>query len=287
MIKHKSDLEGLFNDVIVDYPVLTKKEEIELGILIQSGKNTKEVQDARDKLFMSNLRLVFKAAHNNKFRTTLTYEDIVSAGFHGLIIAVDKFNPSKFKNKFSTYAYPWIKVYIDRTIDSFNSSAYVPTNILEKNNQYSKMISDNPDIPDKEIRKKLKISELTLKKVKAVNCASYFSINSELKNDSSNYNGKTYEDIIGDPDEKEPCKILSEKDDYKFKKEILYSSISELSDLQKYIVMNRHVSEEPKTLAQIASKYNLTKERIRQIEKSTITILKNKVQKKCNQLERI
>lgn len=98
---------------IQDYPRITIEEEVHLADLIKNGTSD-EKQFARDKLICANLRLVVKIAHDFK-HFGLSFPDLVEEGNTGLMIAADKFDPSKGA-KFSCYAAWWIKQSMRRAL---------------------------------------------------------------------------------------------------------------------------------------------------------------------------
>src|SRR6266498_4673262 len=95
-------------DEISKTPLLTAEEEIELGTIIQTRPKTPEAEAAREKLITANLKLVVSIA--NDYRSShVSLEELTAEGNQGLIIAVDRYNPIKFNNRFSTYATLWIQ----------------------------------------------------------------------------------------------------------------------------------------------------------------------------------
>jgi RNA polymerase sigma factor (sigma-70 family) len=269
---------SIFSKIVAENPLLTKEEEFKLADQILHGKTKADKQLAREKLFNSNVRLVFTIAYSFRNKTSLEYDDLVSAGLNGLILAVDKFNPEKFSNRFSTYAYRWIKVYIDRYVRSFRTQVYVPMSILEKHGQYIKLQMEDGSITDKEIMKKLGITKMSLKKIKELNNIHDFSINVKISKENDDVS--TFEDIISDENEIHADEIVADKVDSARNNEVLYESISELSSIQKDIIERRHLNDDIETLATIAERHNLTKERIRQIEFEALRKLKKKIQYK-------
>ena len=108
-------------------PLLSKQEEIKLCKIIKKGKPEHKVEEAKNTLIESNVRLVIKIAErfsNGKFGI-LSFEDIVMEGNIGLITAASKFD-DKFGTRFSTYASIWIKQAIYRAITKTSRHIRIP-----------------------------------------------------------------------------------------------------------------------------------------------------------------
>jgi len=268
----------VYSQLMAENPLLTKEEEFDLAKTIRENPSEKNKQDARDKFLNCNVGLVLKIANKYRTRTSLDINDLISAGVQGLVIAVDKFNPEAFQNKFSTYAHHWIVVYIERLVRSFRYNVYIPSNILEKYYQMRRIEAEEPDLNDKDLRKALGgISAKALDKIRTVP----FSIGGFSLNEPIGEDGACYEDIVGDfsgvlPDARCEMKDISEKKQAMFAK-----SLSELTAIQRFVIEERFLSE-GNTLEGIASKKGLSKERIRQIEEKALIRLKIKIREKMS-----
>lgn len=107
------DIPTAYQWVVENYPILTRTEEIELFKQLEDA-DPLVVKKARDTIFYSNLRLVFKVAGNFKNRRyTLELDDLISEGIFGLDRAIEKFDYT-LGYKFSTYAISWLRSFIDR-----------------------------------------------------------------------------------------------------------------------------------------------------------------------------
>jgi RNA polymerase primary sigma factor len=117
-------------------PLLTPAEEIELGTAIQRWQQHPEPvppgirrrgQRARDRFVSANLRLVVAYISKRCHRLAKAYgvEDLTQAGNMGLIVAVERFDPTK-GYRFSTYAYWWIRQAVNRWVDQHGRSIAIP-----------------------------------------------------------------------------------------------------------------------------------------------------------------
>lgn len=237
------------------YPLLSKDEECELSTLSANGDD-----DAREKLIISNLRLVVSVA-KKYVNVGMPIQDLIQEGNIGLIKAVEKFDPSLGK-RFSTYATWWIKQSILRALSSTKGimryPAYVHDNIskIKKFLQAYKISSDA--IPDNEFIAEIlemKVSEVE-KCINLINL-SYVSFEESFNNENVNLHS-----VI-------PDKLFVEEQVFEdFESSELEDMLSVLNDKEKKVIIYRFglFNTDALTLEDIGSKLNLTRERIRQIQ---------------------
>ncbi len=147
-----------------NYPLLTRKEEIELAKKIELGD-----KKAREKMILSNIRLVISIAKQYRYSTALSFEDLIQEGIIGLMTGIEKFDVSK-GYKLSTYVVWWIKQSISRAIaDKIRTirrpiyATLLKNKILEEK---QKLISSGVKNPSfKNIAENLDISEEKCKKI--------------------------------------------------------------------------------------------------------------------------
>ena len=144
------------------FPLLEPKEERKLASIIRKYATGKRKQIAREKFINANLRLAVNLAksfyaHFN-FITNISFMDYVGAANEGLARAVDHFNPKKYKTRFSTYAYPWIKVHLLRLLQSYDNNIYIPPHIIGKLSRYKSLLKEDEDVEDQKLFRKLKVS---------------------------------------------------------------------------------------------------------------------------------
>ena len=265
---------------IAQYPLLTGEQEKALAYRIREGD-----EDAREQLINSNLRLVVYIAKNYK-SNFLDLEDLVMEGNLGLFTAVDKFNPD-LGNRFSTCATPWIKQAIMKAITEKGKNVRLPANVYQALNNMKKAIDalaeDGILYPtDEQIADKMGIEVEKIALLKQWK-KDTVSLSVPLGDESED----TLEDLQADTHDESPVDYAERKMDEEFVREIL----KDLPERTRIIMKMRYgLGEEgdpedwqnEHTLEEIGEYLNLTRERIRQIEKQTLQELKVKYAKYAN-----
>ena len=259
-VVNNDDILQMYLKEIGRRKMLTKKEEIELGRLIQEG-SAKEKELAKEKLVQANLRLVVSIAKKYIGQGVL-FMDLVQEGSLGLIKAAEKYDYRK-NFKFSTYATWWIKQTIIRAISNHSRTIRIPVHMLEKIRRYKKACSDIicNNITDADDETISKISGLDAKKIEEVKKA----IKKEpVSLDTLVTDDLCIQDYIEDTTYVSP-EISAQN---KLQEKDITKLISILNTREQEIIKRRFGidNEEPKTLEQIGNAMGFSKERIRQIE---------------------
>ncbi len=261
------------------YPVLTRDEEIEIAEKIHINKD----REAAQKLVVSNLKLVVKIALEY-YNTYLNILDLIQEGNVGLLHAVKKYNPYK-GTKFSTYASFWIRAYILKYImDSWSLVKIGTTQSqrklfyrLNKEKQKLEAIGIFPapqllagvlDVKEQEVedmQKRLFYSDISMET--PLNDESDDTVMDMIKS------GKDVEEIVSD---KEKNEILSSKV-VEFKKS--------LNNKELFIFNNRIMTDEPLTLQDIGTKFDISRERVRQIENKVLKKFKEQFKGQLEKLD--
>jgi len=267
--------KGYYSKVIDSSPLLTKKEELALANLILNGSGAKQ-QDARERLFIANIRLVLKIAHFYAQHSSSNIRDLTQAGMIGLGVAIDKFNPNKFQTRFSTYATPWIKLKIFDALSN-DVPVSIPSNIADKSRQYKKILDqdESTDLNNEQLMDALQVSKNGLRNIKAVN-SSTMSLESPIHKESGM---TTLQEIL--PDSKNV--LVSKKMEKEETKKIIRIALGTLNPIQQEILTLRYLDDNEKNgLMKLGKKYQLTGERIRQIEYKALKTLRFRLKSKEN-----
>ena len=256
---------------IGQYPLLTAEEELDLAYQYRDGN-----LEARQKLILSNLRLVVNIAKNYK-NSHFSIADLVNEGNLGLITAVDKYNPD-LGYRFSTCATPWIKQAISKAITDKGRNIRIPAHIYQLLAKYRKAIvdieADGTKATDIEIAKRLNIE---VEKVEELKGWLYDTVSTETPLGTESE--ETIGDLIPDTHTETPMEYTN--------KQLLYEKILKVLGTfkprtQQIIKLRYGVGADgdeemyfqEHTLEEIGEILGITRERVRQIEKQALAEMK-------------
>ena len=249
-------------------PLLTYEEEYDLALKAKNGD-----KKARERLINSNLRFVVSVA--KKFRGQgIPLEDLINEGNIGLMTAVDKFEPEKGYH-FISYAVWWVRQAILKALAEQSRPVRLPLNrsneliqIVRAKNELLKS-GENSDPSAEDIAEKTGLERNLVKSLMDIT-REMISFDSPIKGDEEGDSSYFYfvEDKSQTPEE-DVVNHMMEKD--------VRSLLGVLGDKERDIIEKRYGfnGREPMSLKAIGDEYNLTKERIRQIEKSALEKLRN------------
>lgn len=251
---------------IGSFPLLTLEEEIELAEKILQNDDA-----AKKKLAEANLRLVVSIAKRYVGRGML-FLDLIQEGNLGLIKAVEKFDHTK-GFKFSTYATWWIRQAITRAIadqartiripvhmvETINKVKKVQSQLLHKNGQEPSVedLAEELDMPQEKVREILKVAQEPI------------SLESPIGEEEDSHLG----DFIPDSD----APIPEEAATHALLKEQLGEVLATLTPREAKVLSLRFGIEDgrPRTLEEVGKEFNVTRERIRQIEAKALRKLRH------------
>ncbi len=246
------------------YQLLTREEERELAIRVQEENDP----EAAYTLVTSNLRLVIKIAIEFQRVWMQNLLDLIQEGNIGLLQAVQKFDP--YKNvKFSYYASFWIKAYILKFImDNWRLVKIGTTQAQRKlffklKKEKQKLIDEGFDPKPKLLSDRLGVTEKEIVDMDQRLNSWDLSLDAPLKEDSDT---ERMEFISTDTDSAE-TQVASKAVKSLLREKVALFKTS-LSDRELEIFETRIFSDTPVTLQEIGEKYEISRERVRQIEKS-------------------
>lgn len=277
MYNHKlNDAVTAYFNEIKNFPVLSYEETVHLTKTMRNESiPLQEREKARKRMTECNLKLVVSIAkHYSHINHKDSFMDIIQSGNLGLIKAIELYDPDK-GFMFSTYATWWIKQSITRFFLETNTSIRIPTHRLHVinvvNQEYSRLYSTTGKFPGvEELAKKLNLTEEQVQQA-LFNPTEILSLNTPIGGDEEDF---TLLDCVSENEEIDLNRVISK---------ICVDSIFEkarrsnkLSPREEDILKKRFgFYDHEYSLEEIGTQYNLTRERIRQIEQEALIKLRN------------
>ena len=268
-----SDSSGLqrYIQMTQSMPYLTSEEELSLAKELKENKSRK----AAEVLVSSHLRLVVKIAYDFRYYG-LPLGDLISEGNIGLMTAVKKFDPDK-GFRLTTYALWWIKAMMQdyilsswSTVKISSASAHKKLFFGLKRVKEKLGVYDDRQMTDSNVKKIAKELDVKEKDVHNMNArlSGDFSLNQKTSDDAKG----EYLDFLTtqDPNQEE---VYAEKEQRQQTKKMLAKGLSTLKDREREILVARQLNSD-KTLRELAAEFNISAERVRQIENSAFKKLK-------------
>jgi RNA polymerase primary sigma factor len=256
-----TDSLQLFLKDVGKVPLLTAKQEVELAKRIEMGD-----LEAKQIMVESNLRLVVSIAKNYR-NQGLAFLDLIQEGTLGLVRAAEKFDYRK-GYKFSTYATWWIRQAVARAIADKGRTIRMPVHVVEKLNKINraerKLVGELGREPSvEEIADAVKLPEAEVESIKR-----------------SAQTPVSLEKPVGDDEESEFGQFLADDKapapdgaaETVLRNEGLQDVLNTLSYRERRVLELRYGlgGEHPRTLDEVGRTFNVTRERIRQIENQSL-----------------
>jgi RNA polymerase primary sigma factor len=244
---------------IGNIPLLTKEQEIYISKRVLEGD-----EEAKRELAEANLRLVVSIAKKYVGRSpNLTLLDLIQEGNLGLFKAIDKFDYSK-GFKFSTYATWWIRQAITRALADQSRTIRIPVHMVETINKYSQVVRNLVQELGREPLPEEIAAEMDLDVEKVHQIIKINQDTISLQAPVGDEDGSSLGDFIEDTESLSPTQTASRN----LLREHLQEILDDLNDREQKILQMRFGLEDgiTHTLEEVGAEFNVTRERIRQIE---------------------
>ena len=258
------------------FPILTAEEEYMLAKRFKEHDDT----EAAHKLVTSHLRLVAKIAMGYR-GYGLPVTDLISEGNVGIMQAVKKFDPEK-GFRLATYAMWWIRAQIQEYVLHSWSLVKIGTTAAQKKLFFNlkklknqlQSIEDGNLSPEniKEIANRLDVKEVEVKDMENRLFSGDQSLNVQLGHEAD----IEWQDMIMDENDTQDI-IMENKNEYSHRKKVFTQALEVLNAREKEIIQLRRLREKPKKLEELSQQFNISRERVRQIEEKAMEKLRKEI----------
>ena len=248
------------------FSLLTAEEEFKLAVRLKKYND----MEAAEKLIVSNLRFVVKIAHEYR-NYGFKLADLIQEGNIGLIHAVKKFDPYKGYRLIS-YAVWWIRAYIQNYLIKSWSIVKIGTTqaqrklffkLSQAKKQLETLSKKNPEFG--EIAESLGVKSSEVAEMDLRMGSRDVSLHEFIGDEGDT----THIDLLAYEGDDQEVALIKNEEKSLVRRDIA-GALANLSERESYIILNRVMADDPKTLQEIGDKYNITRERARQIEKQAL-----------------
>lgn len=263
------EVTGTLNLYIAEinrFPLLTAEEEFKYAMRLKKDNDVA----AAEKLIVSNLRFVVKIAHEYR-NYGFKLADLIQEGNVGLIHAVKKFDPEKGYRLIS-YAVWWIRAYIQNYLIRSWSIVKIGTTqaqrklffkLSQTKKELETLSQKNPEFS--EIASSLGVKDTEVEEMDLRMASRDVSLNEIINEDSTN----SHMDFLTYEGDDQEASLIKNEERSLIQRDIA-GALAHLNERETYIILNRVMSDNPQTLQEIGEKYNISRERARQIEKQAL-----------------
>ena len=267
---------SIYLQEIKKFPILTAEEEYMLAKRYKEHGDT----EAAHKLVTSHLRLVAKIAMGYR-GYGLPVTDLISEGNVGIMQAVKKFDPER-GFRLATYAMWWIRAQIQEYVLHSWSLVKIGTTAAQKKlffnlrklkNQLSSIDTGNLSPENaREIASRLNVKEAEVLDMDNRLFSGDQSLNVQVGEEGDT----EWQDMLVDSNDTQD-NILANSNELSFRKKIFEQALEVLNDREKEIISLRKLKDKPVKLEELSKKFNISRERVRQIEEKAFEKLQKQV----------
>ena len=260
-----SDTFGHYMKEINRFALLTREEEFELARLYRQDGNL----EAAHRLICANLRFVVKIAQEYR-AYGMKMLDLIQEGNIGLMLAVKKFDPQKGIRLIS-YAVWWIRAYIQNFIIRSWSLVKIGTTQAQRklfyklNQARSTVLRLTGSEDAEEIARTLAVREVEVEEMALRMASRDTSLDVEITEGE----GYSLLDALADERQNQEELLLQTEEEVHLSERVR-TALSRLNDRERRIIRDRIFADQPRTLQDLADDFGITRERVRQLEKSAL-----------------
>jgi RNA polymerase sigma-32 factor len=256
----------LYISEINRFPLLTPEEEFKLAVRLKKYND----MEAAEKLIVSNLRFVVKIAHEYR-NYGFKLADLIQEGNIGLIHAVKKFDPYKGYRLIS-YAVWWIRAYIQNYLIKSWSIVKIGTTqaqrklffkLSQAKKQLETISKKNPEFA--EIAESLGVKGSEVAEMDLRMGTRDVSLHEYIGDDGES----AHIDYLAFEGDNQEVSLIKSEEKSLVQRNIA-GALATLNERESYIIQHRVMADNPETLQEIGDRYNITRERARQIEKQAL-----------------
>lgn len=244
------------------FPILSREEEYRLAVRYRENNDI----EAAHRLVTSNLRFVVKIALQFKsYGVKIT--DLIQEGNMGLMVAVKRFDPSKGFRLIS-YAVWWIKAYIQKFILETYSIVKMGTTQIQRKlftslSKIRKALTriDGLEPSDKVLAEALDVKTKEVSEMRLRMANKDYSLDNPVNEEKET----THLEMLPSPNASQE-EIVAKAEETDTVRKAIVPFIANLKEKERFILENRIIADEPVTLQEIGDRYNISRERARQIE---------------------
>ena len=267
----------IIKDIIKDNPVLPASMQLELVKKWQNNSN----KPALDRLVLSNMKIVSKEAFSLKAKNYyISYEDLMQEGIAGLLKAASMFDPTQ-EVTFLTYAMWWVKANMKRYVMDYKSVVKMGTTRDDRTlfSNLSKSLREAEESgllgEDKldYIANSLSVKKDSLRQMMASLKGADVRLDTPIK---TGEDGSTLKvDLLQDPIN--PHRDYEDADELSSLTFAINEIMPTMPELERKIIKNRFLTEEPRTLRDLEGEMNISREWVRRVEKRAIDRLRKRL----------
>jgi RNA polymerase sigma-32 factor len=254
------------------YPILTADEEFALAVRYQEQEDV----EAAHKLITSNLRFVVKVSLEYR-GYGLKLLDLIQEGNIGLMVALKKFDPHK-GYRFISYAIWWIRAYIQNFIIRSWSLVKMGTTQIQKKLFYKMgkikglAHEEHRDEKTEELAQELNVRSSDIEEMQKRFAGRDLSLDAKLDLNQD----ISFLDLLPDrsPDQEE---LLGDREEDDVLRDEVEGALEGLSERERFIIRHRIMADEPMTLQELGDTFDISRERVRQIESEALRKLKEQL----------